>query len=163
MPLLNVPDDDELQTTILFQDRLRVVVGMTNRWAGRRRVTLAELIEEPWCLAPSPVGSLVNEGFRTAGLKAPRIAVTTTTSHLLFHLLESGRFVGHFGDRLLSFYVNRFALKKLPIELPVQPFAVAIITVKNRTISPVAQLFIDYAREVAKPFAHRHVREFQDF
>jgi DNA-binding transcriptional LysR family regulator len=157
VPLLSVPDNDELETAILFQDRLRVVVGTTSRWASRRRVTLAELIEEPWCLAPSPLGSLVNEGFRTAGLKAPRIAVTTTTSHLLFRLLESGRFVGHFGDSLLSFYVNRFALKKLPVELPIRPFVVAIITMKNRTVSPVAQLFIDYAREVAKPFAHRHV------
>src|SRR5579884_1018160 len=155
VPLLNVPDDDELETTILFQDRLRVVAGATNRLAKRRRVTLAELIEEPWCLAPSPLGSLVNEGFRTAGLKAPRIAVTTTTSHLLFRLLESGRFVGHFGDKLLSFNVNRFALKKLPIELPIQPFVVAVITLKNRTISPVAQVFINHAIDVARPLADR--------
>jgi hypothetical protein len=56
----------------------------------------------------------------------------------------------------LNFYVNRFALKKLPIELPVQPFGVAIVALKNRTISPVAQLFIDCAREVATPFVKRH-------
>jgi hypothetical protein len=28
-----------------------------------------------------------------------------------------------------------------------------IVTLKNRTLSPVAQLFIDCAREVAKPLA----------
>jgi len=30
-----------------------------------------------------------------------------------------------------------------------------IVTLKNRTLSPVAQLFIECAREVAKPLAKR--------
>jgi hypothetical protein len=30
-----------------------------------------------------------------------------------------------------------------------------IVTLKNRALSPVAQLFIDCAREVAKPLAKR--------
>jgi DNA-binding transcriptional LysR family regulator len=89
----------------------------------------------------------------------PRIAMTTTTAHLLFRLLESGRFVGHFGDRLLHFYAERFALKRLPVELPIEPFSVAIVALKNRTISPVAQLFIDCAREVAAPLAKRQTHD----
>jgi DNA-binding transcriptional LysR family regulator len=128
---------------------------MKSRWANRRRITLAELMNEPWCVAGSSVGSLVTDAFRSSGLQVPRIAVTTTTAHLLFQLLESGRFVGHFGHRLLQFYTNRFALKRLPIELPTEPFSVAVIALKNRTISPVAQLFVDCAREVTKPFARR--------
>jgi DNA-binding transcriptional LysR family regulator len=147
--LLKAPLSDELETRILFHDRVRVMVGANNPWAKRRRVTLADLTDEPWCVAHSPVGSLVGDAFHASGLKMPRIAVTTTTAHLLFRLLETGRYVGHFGDRLFRFYTNRFALKQLPIELPVPPFAVAIITLKNRTISPVAQLFIDRACEIA--------------
>ena len=114
--------------------------------------------DRPWCVAPTAVGSLIADAFRASGLEMPRIALTTTTAHLLFQLLESGRFVGHFGDRLLQFYAKRFALKKLPIELPIQPFSVAIVTLKNRTISPVAQLFIDSAHEVARPLAKRQSR-----
>jgi DNA-binding transcriptional LysR family regulator len=155
VPLVRASISEEQEATILFQDHLRLVVGMKSRWAHRRRITLADLIDEPWCLASSSIGSLMAEAFRVSGLEMPRIAVTTTTAHLLFKLLESGRFVGHFGDGLLNFYADRFALKKLPIELPIAPFAVAIITLKNRTVSPVAQLFIDCAREVAKPLAKR--------
>jgi DNA-binding transcriptional LysR family regulator len=155
VPLLKAPADPDLETTILFHDHLRVVVGAKSRWAQRRRITLAELAGEPWCLAASSVGSLMADAFRANGLEMPRIAVTTTTAHLLFQLLESGQFVGHFGDGLLHFYADRFALKRLPIDLPVQPFGVAIIALKNRTISPVAQLFIDCAREVARPLAKR--------
>jgi len=104
VPLLKASAGDELETTILFHDHLRVVVGMKSRFAHRRRVTLAELVGEPWCLASSSVGSLMADAFRASSLEMPRIAVTTTTAHLLFQLLESGRFVGHFGDGLLHFY-----------------------------------------------------------
>jgi hypothetical protein len=58
------------------------------------------------------------DAFRTSGLRVPRIAMTTTTAHLLFQVLETGRFVGHFGDRLLQFYSKRYALKRLPVEVP---------------------------------------------
>jgi DNA-binding transcriptional LysR family regulator len=155
VPLVGTTVSEELEATILFQDRLRVVVGVKSRWANRRKITLAELVNEPWCVAPSSVGYLVTDAFRSSGLQMPRIAVTTTTAHLLFQLLESGRFVGHFGHRLLQFYTNRFALKRLPIELPTEPFSVALVALKNRTISPVAQLFVDCAREVTEPFAKR--------
>jgi DNA-binding transcriptional LysR family regulator len=159
VPLAGAFVSEELEATILFRDALRLVVGTKSRWAIRRRVTLADLTDEPWCVASSAVGSLIAEAFRTSGLRMPRVAMTTTTAHLLFELLESGRFVGHFGDRLLQFYTERFALKRLPIELPIEPFSVAIVTLKNRTISPVAQLFIDCAREVAAPLAKRQSRD----
>jgi DNA-binding transcriptional LysR family regulator len=158
VPLLNSSVNTDLEATILFHDRLRVVAGMKSRWASRRKVELAELTDEPWCLASSSIGSLMADAFRASGLKMPRVAVTTTTAHLLFQLLESGRFLGHFGDGLLHFYEHRFALKKLPIELPIAPFAVAIMTLKNRTVGPVAQLFIEAAREVAEPLARPHAR-----
>jgi DNA-binding transcriptional LysR family regulator len=158
VPLVSPAVGEDLEAKILFHDHLRLVVGTKSPWARRRKVTLVELIDEPWCVAPSAVGSLMAGAFLASGLKMPRIAVTTTTAHLLFQLLESGRFVGHFGDRLLHFYANRFALKTLPVELPIEPFAVAIVTLKNRTISPVAQLFIDCAREIARPLAKRQSR-----
>jgi hypothetical protein len=84
--------------------------------------------------------------------------MTTTTAHLLFQVLETGRFVGHFGDRLLQFYSERYALKRLPVELPAKPFSVAVVTLKKRIISPVARLFVEYACEVAAPKAKRGAR-----
>jgi hypothetical protein len=42
--------------------------------------------------------------------------------------------------------------KVLPVHLPRWRLPIAIITLKNRTLSPAAQLFIDHAREPAKPF-----------
>jgi DNA-binding transcriptional LysR family regulator len=152
VPLVSkIAGEDHLEATVLFEDRLRLVVGMTSPWAKRRKITLAELMEEPWCVAPSAVGALITDIFQVCRLPAPRIAMTTTTAPLLFHLLETGRFVGHFGENLLQFYRHRFALKTLPIELPTRPFTVAVVTLRNRTLSPVAQLFVEAAKEIAKP------------
>jgi len=47
------------------------------------------------------------------------------------------------------------ALKRLPVELPTTRRPVGIITLKNRKLSPVAQFFIDCAREIAQPLAKR--------
>src|SRR5579859_5222076 len=45
VPLVSkVAGEDHLEATVLFEDRLRLVVGMTSRWAKRRKITLAELI-----------------------------------------------------------------------------------------------------------------------
>jgi hypothetical protein len=41
----------------------------------------------------------------------------------------------------------------LPIKLSIAPRPIAAITLKNRTPSPLVKLFIDCAREVAKPTA----------
>jgi hypothetical protein len=43
-------------------------------------------------------------------------------------------------------------LKKLPVGLPTPPWAVVILTLKNRMLSPVVERFIECAREVAKSF-----------
>jgi DNA-binding transcriptional LysR family regulator len=50
---------------------------------------------------------------------------------------------------------GRPKFKVLPVELPSAPVLVGIVTLKNRTLSPAARLFIEYAREVAKRPARR--------
>jgi DNA-binding transcriptional LysR family regulator len=48
---------------------------------------------------------------------------------------------------------RRREIKVLPIDLPLDRVKVGIVTLKNRTLSPVVQIFIDAAHEVAKPRA----------
>jgi DNA-binding transcriptional LysR family regulator len=51
------------------------------------------------------------------------------------------------------FPTARPELKVLPVTLPMTRVPVGIVTLKNRTLSPVAKLFIDHARDVARPLA----------
>jgi hypothetical protein len=49
-------------------------------------------------------------------------------------------------------------LRTLPIDLPSTARPLALITLKNRTLNPLAQLFSDYVREAAKPLRLRAER-----
>jgi DNA-binding transcriptional LysR family regulator len=118
-------------------------------------MTLPDLVDEPWCV-PSPdinaTGSQFADAFRAMGLKVPRIVVTAVSAQLATSLLAHGRFLGILGESsFMHFNAKRLSLKVLPIELPIQPYPVAIVSLKNRTISPVAKLFIECAQEIARP------------
>jgi DNA-binding transcriptional LysR family regulator len=121
----------------------------------RRRIELAELVSEPWVLPPPEgvIWSVAMEAFRASGLDYPRATVFTALPEVRFNLLATGRFLTIFSASLLRFPAWRPGLKVLPVELPMARTSIGIVTLKNRTLNPVAQFFIDCAREVAKPLA----------
>jgi DNA-binding transcriptional LysR family regulator len=149
--------DERLDFEFLFDDSYVVAAGTQNPWVRRRRIELAELANVSWVLPPprSVIGAIVMEAFRTSGLDHPRVTVVTDSPHMRVSLLATGRFVTIFPASVLRFPAKRSDLKVLPVELPMARRPNGIVTLKNRTVSPVAQLFIDYAREVARPLAKR--------
>ena len=93
------------------------------------------------------------KAFQASGLKPPRVAVTTGSYHARFSLLATGRFLSVRANLALKFQGKQPLLKALPIELPMTLAPIAIITLKNRTLSPLARLFIEHTRTVAKSIA----------
>jgi len=81
----------------------------------------------------------------------PIAPVTTLSIHLCCRLLATGRFVATLPGSIMHFSGVGTSLKVLPVTLPPQPRPVGIVTLKNRTLSPIAQLFINCARETARP------------
>jgi hypothetical protein len=73
-------------------------------------------------------------------------------------LLSSRRFLSVLPGLFLKFNGKRLGLKVLPINLPVAPRPIGIVTLKNRTLSPLALLFSDYARKLSKPYAEASKR-----
>jgi DNA-binding transcriptional LysR family regulator len=146
--------EENMNAEILYNEPLVVAAGIQNPWTRRRRIELADLMEEPWTLPQldTPVGSLVSEAFRVNGLGMPRTTVTSS-GPVRNALLASGRFLTMVPRVVLAFSTKPAALKSLLIDLPTTRRPVGIITLKNRTLNPVANLFIDYAREIAKPLA----------
>jgi len=149
--------DERLDFECLFSDAYVVAAGAQNPWARRRRIKLAELTSEAWTLPPpeSPTGQVAKEVFRASGIDYPDVAVATVAPEMRISLLATGRFLSIFPDSVLRFPTGRPEIRVLPIELPVAPVSVGIVTLKNRTLSPVARLFIEHARDVAKPLAKR--------
>jgi DNA-binding transcriptional LysR family regulator len=149
--------DERLNFEFLFDDSYVVVVGAQNQWVRRRRIEMTDLVDELWVLPPpeSVIGSIVREAFRASGRDYPRVTVVTDSPHMRISLLATGRFVTIFPASALRFLTRRSELKILPVELPMARRPNGIVTLKNRALSPVAKLFIDCAREVAKPLAKR--------
>ena len=42
--------EEDIDTEVLFNDRITVVAGLENPWSRRRKVHLSELADEPWVL-----------------------------------------------------------------------------------------------------------------
>ena len=147
--------ESDMEAEALFNDPLRVVVGATNPWTRRRLVRLSDLASEPWAIPPydSVVGALIREAFDGSCVELPDPAVATISIPLNAKLLSAGRHISIMPNSLIYLRAKELGLKALPIVLPHRPSAVAILTLKNRTLSPVAKLFMEAARELAKRLA----------
>ena len=156
-PLPNHYEVDDFNVEVLFDDPLVVVAGKQSRWARRRKIDLAELVDEPWILSPPGTWSYerVAEAFRARGLGAPTASLVTYSMDLRAKLLARGRFITVVPKSVLRLDDDRHPLKLLPIDFPIRSWPIAILTLKNRTLSPVVERFIDCAREVAKSMANK--------
>jgi DNA-binding transcriptional LysR family regulator len=144
--------DEGLDHEVLFDDTYWVMAGANNPWARRRSIELAELANEPSALPPpeSTTGSVALAAFRATRLDYPRTTVIAEPVDVRITMLATGRFITIFPESVFRFSARRPELKVLPVKQRLTRLPVGIITLKNRTISPLAQEFIESSREVAK-------------
>jgi DNA-binding transcriptional LysR family regulator len=148
---------DDLNVELLFDDPLVVVAGAQTRWVSRRKIDLADLIDESWILTPPNTWNYTGlaEAFEARGLAMPKISVVTSSMDVSTHLLANGQFLTAYARS----FADRHLLKILPVELPVRRWPVAIVTLKNRTLSPVVERFVECARDEVKLIAGRPNRK----
>jgi DNA-binding transcriptional LysR family regulator len=106
---------------------------------------------------PPPEGVLAPaylEAFRASALDYPRTTVFAAPPGVRLSLLASGRFLTIVPISVLRFS-KRPEIKVLPVKLQYTQVPVGIINLKNRTLSPVVQLFVSDARDVAMSLARR--------
>ncbi len=143
--------EDDLALECLYEDRPYIVSGRGNRWARRREIDLAELVNEPWLLPRDGIFvSLLQEAFRKHGVPAPKLGVRSYSVHQRMTLLATGRYISAEVGSVLRFNANRFPIKILQVHLAVTPWPVWLVTLKRRTASPVVQSFIRHVREVTR-------------
>ena len=149
--------DEHMNADILFEDAAVVVAGAQSRWMRRRQITLADIVNERWVLySDSIFGRVMTKAFHENGLEPPRAAVITLSHSMRTNLVATGHFLSMLPAHALKFSTKHTGIRALPIELPSTKQPIGLFTLKNRALSPLAQLFIDCAHEVAKPLAkHR--------
>ena len=163
VPTRTLPLRNDLDAIPLYRDFWHVVAGSGSPWLRRRTLDLADLVDALWCATPleSAIGSLLIDAFRAEGLEPPRLAVSSVMSPpVVARLLENGRFVAVIADSFLNhFYAGRLAIRRLPVALNCLPFDIAVVTLKGRTISPVAQLFVDQARAIGAELTRSRITD----
>jgi len=145
--------DETFSVEPLYDDSSVVVVGAQSPWARRRKITLHDLADESWVLPPPKraFGPVYVTAFRAAGLDYPRATVFTISPEARISLVATGRFLSIVPNSILRLPRPRAEIKILPVKLSAARVPFGIITLKNRTLSPAAQLFIEHARLLAKP------------
>ena len=147
--------DQEFVSQILFNEHLFVVAASQSHWARRRKIDLAELLEAPWALPEpdTPPGSLIAEGFRSIGLPPLKARVVSNSLTVRIRLVVTSAFLTMLPGSMLHFGARRLPVKALPVRLPMQSQPIEIVTLRHRTLSPVAETFIERLRTITKPLS----------
>jgi len=85
--------------------------------------------------------------------------LTTFSLPLRNKLLETGPFIAAYPKFYVTVNADRLALKVLPVDLPVRPWPVEAMMLRNRTLNPVVEHFLDHLRAFARSAIARSVPE----
>ena len=156
-PTMGLSSEGDTKIEILFDDQFVVMAGSPTEWIRRRKLALADLLNELWVLPPSESlpGQYISQAFRTSGFEPPRAHVVSFSIPLHYHLLATGRYITMLPRSMLRFGKHT-PLKLLPVKSPAGAYPIGILTLRNRTLSPLAQFFTTCAREVAKQLEKPH-------
>jgi DNA-binding transcriptional LysR family regulator len=147
---------DDLTVEILYDDAQVVTAWAHSKWARRRKIDLAELIDEPWVMVGPTAWAraFTQKIFEAAGLSCPNPRIATNSIILRARLIVGSPYLGLFLTSVLRRLIaDNYALTALPIDLRANTPSIAIVTLKNRTLSPVVERFLACVREVAASFA----------
>jgi DNA-binding transcriptional LysR family regulator len=152
---LGPPFGEDVHSEILYRDPMVVVAPVHSKWARRRKVTLADLVDEKWILYPPDrtPGILIEQAFQEQGLRFPQATVLSYSLQLRDMLLMMGDYLSIVAASAVPVLnAKRDTVKVLQIDLGRSATArpVTIVTLKNRMPSPVVAVFIGCVRAVAK-------------
>jgi DNA-binding transcriptional LysR family regulator len=150
--LTDFVSDEDLDVDTLFHDELAVICSKRSKWARRREVKLADLVDEPWVLPPATgfLTKIINLAFEDQGLTIPRPTVTTQSTYALTVLVANGPFLAMHPSAMLTTPHDHPQLTAVDVRLRKTRGPIGLIKLKNRSLSPVAKLFAQTAMGVVK-------------
>jgi DNA-binding transcriptional LysR family regulator len=136
----------------LFVDRFLVVVGHQHPHARRRRIGLAELVQEDWIVseAESLPQSPLDRAFRAAGTQMPTPRMRSDSINLRLRLLTTGHWVTLMPRAMLRFIPAAGLVRALPIGIPQWEIPNMIVTHRDHTLTVPTAKFLDELKEVAR-------------
>jgi len=144
-PLSPALETDDLKIDRVVEDEIVLVVGKDNPLLKKKDIRPVNLIGQRWILPPKEewYRSVLVRWFKSAGLAVPSPSVVTSSAPVVAKLTGAGKYVT-LRSRLFARY---HGLGELRCNLPTTRFSWSIITIKGRTLSPIAERFIEFSRD----------------
>jgi DNA-binding transcriptional LysR family regulator len=151
-----VPGEEDIDLELLYDEPLVVVASVNNPWVRRRKIGLADLVNEPWTWPPpgSSYDTLIIEAFRANGLTAPCARLYSHAINLRISLAATGPFLAVVNAGVMTKPGKYPSIRKLAVELPTTRRELHLVTLKKRILSPLAQRFVECVRDIAKSLSH---------
>jgi len=148
---------EDLKIDSVHHDSLIIAAGPHNPWTRRRKIDLAELVDEPWIVqGPETLNyRRLRAAFQSRGLELPKSNLVTLSTPLRVHFLANGPYISAIARSLAL----QHSLVQLAVDLPKWEFSISLVTLKNRTLTPVVEHFVEFARLAGKEFRdQQHLR-----
>ena len=152
-----VVDDEhvpsEVQSVILYEESIELVVRNDHEAANAAGVEVAHLVDLPWVLPPPPtaIGEAVYAKFIEAGLRPPRNLVESNSIPVTLALVTSTDAIAPLPASVAS--TDR-RLAVLPLALDTVPREVGVTFMSSPPLSDSAKLVLSCLRDVAGELGH---------
>lgn len=150
--ILDEESKDDLHYEELADEPVCAVARVGHPLHARENLTLAEIANEPWIMAPK--GSILrarcDQMFREEGLAPPANVIDTTAILFITSLLQQTDFLYAMPTEVARYYTQARLMDILPIELPCRMDGFGIVTRRDHLLSPGASLLLQSIRDVAK-------------
>ena len=154
LPTLNA---DDLTIEVVLKHALGVLAERHHPLLRRRKLKLADLMEERWALSPpdSFLGRVVVDLFARRNLPLPPAIVTTVSVYMRLSLLASGKFISVLPLTLLQQSSGGNLLRALDVDLSDSFAPIALVTLKKRQPSGALKLFQLASTEICAKFSQQ--------
>jgi DNA-binding transcriptional LysR family regulator len=143
----------DLAQDLLWEDEFVVHASINHRLAGRRRVTLDDLVHERWTVTAASAfltWQSLHYAFQNAGLPPPHIALVSESVMLRLRTVAATDLLGLVPKRTIDAAPADVALTILPVLELNQPRRVGVFYRKDGYLSPAALRFIEIIKAVAR-------------
>lgn len=150
--------EDGLHTEVLYEEHLCIAAREQHPLHARQRLTLRDLLNEPWILPPRDTAffSQVAMLFHRAGLTIPPHQVSTLSSPVQIGMALRSDFISAFPISPFALGAMPPTIRPLPVGLPVTRGPVGLIRLAGNTETPAQAEFLSAIRAVAAVIkAHR--------
>jgi DNA-binding transcriptional LysR family regulator len=153
-------DHPRLETLSLYQDRLLLVVGASHAFAGRRTVTLEQVVREPLILFHDDSVSrrIIDEKFAEEGV-SPRVVMAMRSPEAMRKLVEAGVGISFLPFLTVEDALRSGQLKEVGVKGVRFSREIGVAWKKGRYFGPAIQsLLTAVVNEFGKAAAFRKLR-----